>query len=287
ADIFRERGAKVYLADQPGVTYVHPRPEGGGKGSTLAIFKDNGLFEAAERGGAEPYGFEAAGYQSYFESGSPEAPHWRGPLMVPNLVREVDHIVYLNRVSAHLLAGATLALKNAVGWIREDSRLELHRDADSFLEKCAEIAAAPEIRERIRLVMSEASRVQTTIGPDFGHSVALDPGLLVASDNLAMHDVACYGVLRYARETLTPAYATLVEPYPRHSSWMNRFFVGKEWGLDEAMNYKGYVPPSRGRALDNTVIRRGVEIFSPQGARPALAWLGEAPAEMREAVANA
>src|SRR2546422_10794681 len=51
---------------------------------------------------------------------------------------EADHVVYLPRVSHHTLAFATLGLKLGVGWLREDSRLELHRDADSFAEKFAQ-----------------------------------------------------------------------------------------------------------------------------------------------------
>lgn len=286
ARILRKEGAgRVVVADHPGVQTVHHTRDDR-KGSTRETMRRNGLLAGIEVGGAEFLGFEEPGYEAFFPTEPRGGACWRGPLMLPAIVGEVDHIVYLNRVSTHALAGATLSLKNAVGWIREDSRLELHRDADTFLEKCAEINAAPEIADRVRLVMSEATEVQTTIGPDFGYSVRLETPVLVASANLAMHDVAAYGLLQYARAR-TPWIARATDPYPGNASWMNRIFVGMTWGFGQAMDYRAYSAPAHGRAADNRVIRRGIELLSPGAPRPRIAWMAELPESLRTAVVEA
>lgn len=287
ARILRAEGAgRVILADHPGVQFVHHQPSKQ-RGSTRETLAKNGLDQAAIAGGAEIAGFEEPGYDAYFAGESRSADHWKGPLMIPTLLREVDHVVYLPRLSTHVLGGATLALKAAVGWLREDSRFELHQQAETFLWKCAEIASAREIMDRVRLVVTDASKALTTYGPDFGYTATIEPALLIASTNLALHDVAAYGLLTYAREQLTPSWARAVDSYPGAASWMNRIFVGMIWGAGKALSGTGFDAPARARAVDNTIIRRGLEIWSPESATPDLFWTAEVPGPIRDAVANA
>ena len=110
------------------------------RGSSRRFYTENGLHQAALDAGAEVHYFEEAGYQAYFGE-KPEHPqnHWQGELMLPNILTQIDHVVLLPRVSRHVLAGSTLGLKAGVGWLRDDSRLELHRDVRSFVEKIVEI----------------------------------------------------------------------------------------------------------------------------------------------------
>jgi len=98
-----------------------------------------------------PLAFEEAGYDAYLAERVPGGGHWRDEVWIARAAAEADHVVYLPRVSHHTLAFATLGLKLGVGWLREDSRLELHRDADSFAEKFAEVNRLPAIAERLRL----------------------------------------------------------------------------------------------------------------------------------------
>ena len=81
--------------------------------------------------------------------------------MLPDILKQVDHIILLPRVSRHALAGSTLGLKAAVGWLRDDSRLELHRDARSFLEKIVEINDTTTLRRKLRLVLTVATNFPT------------------------------------------------------------------------------------------------------------------------------
>ena len=58
--------------------------------------------------------------------------------MMPNILKEVQHIVLMPRCSRHILTGSTLGMKAAVGYWRHDTRLEYHRDAATLPEKTAE-----------------------------------------------------------------------------------------------------------------------------------------------------
>ena len=82
-------------------------------------------------------------------------------MILPNILNHVDHVVLLPRVSRHMLAGTSLGLKAAVGWLRDDSRLEFHRDAGSFFEKIAEINDTTILRQKLRMTLSVATKGRT------------------------------------------------------------------------------------------------------------------------------
>src|SRR5947199_143354 len=148
ARLLYARGAgTVWAGDQAGVHLVHHTRKQR-KGSTRALMQQNGLWQAATAAGAVPLAFEEAGYDAYLAERVPGGGRWRDEVWIARAAAEVDHIVYLPRVSHHTLAFATLGLKLGVGWLREDSRLELHRDADSFAEKFAEVNRLPAIADR-------------------------------------------------------------------------------------------------------------------------------------------
>ena len=112
ADLLREHGATVYVGDQSGVQFVH-HTRRSQRGSTRANFKNNGLEPAAQRGGATVACFEEAGYDAYFAAEPPADSHFTREIFLPQIVREVDHIIYLPRVSKHVLAGSTLGRRES------------------------------------------------------------------------------------------------------------------------------------------------------------------------------
>ena len=260
ARLLRERGARVWVGDQSGVQFVH-HTRSGARGSTRANFRQNGLEAAALAGGAEIACFEEAGYDAYFAAQPADGSHFRGDILLPQIVREVDHILYLPRVSKHVLAGSTLGLKGAVGWLREDSRHELHREGATFLEKCADINGAREIRERLRLVLSVGTQVQTSFGPDEGHVATPDVGLVIASENLIEHDIASCAYLLEISAQATPWSARTFDPYPRLSSLMNRAFVSYVWGAGDFVEVQSYDAPKLASPWSCPVLARGCEIF--------------------------
>jgi uncharacterized protein (DUF362 family) len=263
-DMLRERGARVYVGDQSGVQFVHHTRQSQ-RGSTRANFRNNGLEPAALAGQAQIACFEEGGYDAYFAAEPPAGSHFKHEIFLPQLVREVDHIVYLPRVSKHALAGSTLGLKGAVGWLREDSRLELHRDGATFLEKCADINGCREIRERLRLVLSVGTQVQTSFGPDSGHVATPDVGLVIASQNLVDHDIASCAYLLEVSDQATPWRARMLDPYPQLSSLINRMFVSSVWGAGRFTEVESYDAPRLSSPWACRVLRRGCEIF---GGRP-------------------
>ena len=157
--------------------------------------------------------------------------------MLPKILTEVDHVVLLPRVSRHVLAGSTDGLKAAVGWLRDDSRLELHRDAKTFLQKIVEINDATVLRQKLRMVLTVATKVQTTFGPDRGFVAEPEPGLVFASESLLAHDMVALGWLLWNRERVTPpSYLSWYrDPYQFYPGAMNRAFVGTIWGLQKTV----------------------------------------------------
>ena len=118
-----------------------------------------------------------------------QGTHWKRGLMMPNILKEVDHIILMPRCSRHVLAGATLGLKAAVGYWRTDTRLEYHRDASTLQEKTAEANTARTLVKKQRLVISAADKILTTFGPDNGYVHQPEIGLIIASESVVAHDM--------------------------------------------------------------------------------------------------
>ena len=240
--LLRDKGAgQVIVGDKPGVEHVY-QDKKGQRGSSRDILTRNGLHQAAQDSGAEVHYFDEAGYDAYFADCPEHESHWQGALMLPKILNEVDHVVLLPRVSRHVLAGSTLGLKAAVGWLRDDSRLELHRDAKSFQEKTVEINDATVLRQKFRMVLTVATKVQTTFGPDKGFVVEPEPGLVFGSESLLAHDMVALGWLLWNREHATPSsqLSWYRDPYRFYPGALNRAFVGTNWGWQELLKSETY-----------------------------------------------
>lgn len=281
--LLRERGATVLVGDQAGVQHVH-HTRTRQRGSTRTAFRANGLERAALASGAALLAFEEAGYDGYVAA-EPAGGHFRREIFLPRVLGQVDHVVLLPRLSRHCLAGSTLGLKMAVGWLREDSRLDLHREDATFLEKCADINAVPTLRDRLRLVLSVGTVLQTTYGPDFGWTAEPEVGLVLASAHIVDHDLAGLAYLLEMVERETPWAARALDPYPGLASALNRLFVWWVWGAGALAGMEGYAAPRLASPWDCRVLGRGCEIL---GGRPAGLALevagGPVPGDLREAL---
>jgi len=221
------------------------------------------LHEAALESGAEVHYFDEAGYDAYFGDQTEHDSHWRGELILPNILNQVDHVVVLPRVSRHVLTGTTFGLKASVGWLRDDSRLELHRDAKSFFEKIAEINDAKVLRQKLRLVLTVATKVQTTFGPDRGFVAEPDPGLVFGSESLLAHDMVSLGWLLWNREYATPHdhLAWYQDPYRTHPGTINRLLVGYIWGVRQFLRSETYRTVPICSVRTDPVISRAAKIW--------------------------
>lgn len=262
--LLAERGAgRVIVADMSGVQFLRFYPEQT-TGSTRALMTGNGLVKAAEEGGATVHAFEEAGWDGFFEERLDGAANWNEPLFLPNILREVDHIVLMPRCSRHLLAGSTLGLKAAVGWWRHDSRLAYHHGAGALAEKTAEANLAPTIRAKQRLVLTSATKVLATYGPDDGHVVEPETGLIIASPAIVAHDTASLCWLLENRRTLTASQrgGPLDDPFDSGPipDVGNRVVVGWLGGFSAALSAEGLARHRFETPWEDRVLRRAYEL---------------------------
>ena len=170
-EILKEKGARrVIVGDMCGIEHVKLSQEGL-SGSSRSLMEASGMARAAEAAGAELHFFEEAGWAAFYEDFPAAGSHWKQGLMMPSILKEVDHVILMPRCARHVLAGSTLGLKAAVGYWRTDTRLEYHRDASTFQEKTAEGNTVNTLLKKQRLVISAADKILTTYGPDKGFDV--------------------------------------------------------------------------------------------------------------------
>jgi uncharacterized protein (DUF362 family) len=187
--LLREKGAaRVIVGDMSGVWHLDQRPDGC-TGSTRKLAESAGLLPVVPAAGGEWAFFEESGWESFYEEQPAPGSHWQRGIMLPNVLREVDHIVSMPRCSRHSLLGNSLGIKNVVGYMRYDTRLEYHHAASSIQEKTAEANTVPTLLQKQRLVVTAADKILATLGPDLGHVFAPQQGLVIASRSMIAHDL--------------------------------------------------------------------------------------------------
>jgi uncharacterized protein (DUF362 family) len=263
--LLREHGAgRVIVADMSGVQFVRFSPDRL-TGSSRALMTNNGLLAAAQAAGAEVQAFEEAGWDGFYDETPTRGDNWKQPLLLPKVLKEVDHVVLMPRCSRHLLAGSTLGLKAAVGWWRHDSRLEYHHDARTFAEKTAESNTTPTLLAKQRLVVTSATKVLTTFGPDQGHVQEPDTGLILASESVVAHDMASLAWLIANREATPAGNKDSAFDDPNQSAWFastaNRavnYFLG---GVGKALSADALEPWSTDTVWQDRVLNRAFDVF--------------------------
>jgi uncharacterized protein (DUF362 family) len=284
--LLAERGAgRIVVGDMSGVEFVRFSKDRL-TGSTRELMRRNGMLQAAEAAGAEVVAFEEDGWDGFYEERPHASTSWHDPILLPNLLREMDHVVLMPRCSRHLLAGSTLGLKAAVGWWRHDSRLEYHRDASTFSQKTAESNTVPSLLDKQRLVLTSATQVLTTFGPDQGHVVAPETGLVVASTSLLAHDMVSLAWLLQTRATVPASLKQSARQDPNRS----RIFVNvanrvvSYWlgGLGAALATERLARFDLDRVWDDRVLRYAAAAF---GGVPRVA-LVDGDGSVPEAIRN-
>ena len=180
------------------------------------------------------------------------------------LSEEVDHVVLLPRCSRHALAGATLGMKAAVGYWRTDSRLEYHHDAATFHEKTAEANTVTSLKEKQRLTLTVANKIQATFGPDKGYVVVPDIGLIFASESLVAHDMISLAWLLDSRLKV-PAEQQKMYRDPYKSQFIvnlaNRWVVNLLGGMVQATGAEKLLRNDLAAIWDDRVLKRAFELF--------------------------
>jgi len=215
--LLKEKGAgRIVVGDLAGIGDVRFYKDHL-EGSTRSLMERTGIAQATLRDGAELYCFEEAGWDGFYPETPLRGKSWKKPLMIPSILKEMDHIILLPRCARHLMASSTLGMKAAIGYLRTDTRTELHRDAQTFHEKIAEANTIPTLLRKQRLVLTVADRVLTTFGPNEGYITNPSTSLVVSSESIITHDMVSLAWLLENR-TYTPQ-----KELKRHSDISKRF----------------------------------------------------------------
>jgi len=263
-EMLKEKGARrVIVGDMCGIEHVKLSQEGL-SGSSRRLMEASGMAQAAEAAGAEIHFFEESGWQAFYEDLPAASSHWNRGLMMPKILKEVDHIVLMPRCSRHVLAGSTLGLKAAVGYWRTDTRLEYHRDASTFQEKTAEGNTVNTLLKKQRLVLSAADKILTTFGPDKGVVQQPEIGLVMASESVVAHDMVSLAWLMENRSSVPSSEKEgFKDPYG--SQWMvsaaNHWVVNKLGGLGQAFDSEKLTRNDIDTIWDDRVLNRAYQVF--------------------------
>ncbi|MHB8771967.1 MAG: DUF362 domain-containing protein [Syntrophales bacterium] len=261
-ELLREKGARrVIVGDMCGIGHVKLSPDGL-SGSSRRLMEAAGMAAAVRAAGAELHFFEEAGWDAFYEDPLAAGGHWKAGVMMPAILREVEHIVLMPRCARHVLAGSTLGLKAAVGYWRTDTRLEYHRDAATLQEKTAEANTAQTLMAKQRLVVSAADKILATFGPDRGQVHAPEVGLVMASQSVVAHDMVSLAWLLDNRSRMP---ADQQEDFLDHSPLVarlaNTWVVGKLGGLQPAVASERLVKNDIETLRDDRVLLRAWQIF--------------------------
>jgi uncharacterized protein (DUF362 family) len=263
-EILKEKGAgRVIVGDMSGIEHVK-LSETGLRGSSRRLMESSGMARAVQEAGAEIHFFEEAGWKAFFEDAPAAGTHWKGGIMMPNILKDIHHIILMPRCARHVLAGSTLGLKAAVGYWRTDTRLEYHRDASTFQEKTAEGNTVETLRKKQRLVLSSANKVLTTFGPDNGYVFQPETGLVIASESVVAHDMVSLAWLLETRRSIPPsAREGFKDPYNYQLavSFVNHWVVGKLGGWGPVFTAAKLDRNDINRIWDDRVLNRAFHIF--------------------------
>ena len=232
-ELLKEKGAgRVIVGDMSGIEHIKLSPRGF-SGSSRRLMESSGMARVVRAAGAEIHFFEEAGWKAFYEDAPAEGSYWKQGLMMPNILKEVQHIILMPRCGRHALAGSTLGLKAAVGYWRTDTRLAYHRDASTFQEKTAEGNAVETLLKKQRFVLSAADKILTTYGPDKGYVVEPKNGLIIASESVVAHDMVSLSWLLENRHNVSRSEKNwLKDPYSSQFivSMANRFLIVRKLG---------------------------------------------------------
>lgn len=261
-ELLREKGAgRVICGDMSGVEHVR-FTQSGISGSSRRLMETAGIAGAALKAGAELHFFEERGWESFHEEAPVEGSHWKGDLMMPDILNEVQHIVLMPRCGRHVLAGSTLGLKAAVGYWRHDTRLEYHRDAATFHEKTAEGNTVESLVKKQRLVVTAAHKVLATFGPDDGYVVEPDKGLVIASGSVVAHDMVSLAWLLENRRAMPGSEkGSFMDTSGFVAGIGNRMVVRWLGGFRQAFSADGLVKHRIETVWDDPVLGRAYEVF--------------------------
>jgi uncharacterized protein (DUF362 family) len=263
-ELLKEKGAgRVIVSDMSGIEHIKLTKDKL-EGSTRTLMQASGMAEAALAAGAELHFPEEAGWEAFFEDYPIDDAYWKQGIMMPNIIQEIDHIVLMPRCGRHVLLGNSLGMKNAVGYWRTDSRLEYHKVASTTQEKTADANTVQSLRDKQRLVLTTATQILTTLGPDDGFVAAPDTGLVIASESIVAHDMVTLAWLLQNRFAMSAEEKESArDPYKNQFfvSTANRLVVMRLGGFKDAWQAEKLVRNDIDSIWDDRVLNRAYQVF--------------------------
>ncbi|HVN70697.1 MAG TPA: DUF362 domain-containing protein [Desulfomonilia bacterium] len=261
-ELLREKGAgRVIVGDMSGVENVRFSPTGL-TGSSRKLMESCGMAKAVRASGAEMHFFEEAGWNAFYEDIPTAGSNWKHGLMMPDILKEVQHIILMRRCSRHIIAGSTLGMKASVGYWRHDTRLEYHRDAATLQEKTAEGNTVRTLLSKQRLVISAADKILTTFGPDKGYVYAPDNGLVMASQSVVAHDMVSLAWLLENRLTIPePQRDDFMDTSKVAPRFANHIVVSWLGGWGPALASETLIKNDLRSIWDDRVLNHSYEVF--------------------------
>jgi len=223
--------------------------------SGMEALERNGLKKVAEDAGAQVFsGDQDADYiqvpdpsggPKYGTATDPEFAHWtpwtdlegkkhpQGYRVNKHAIEDANgnapHVISISRISAHIWAGSTIAVKAYYGWIHPQDRVRSHTDIDPVSETPVPVAGQlvkvphPEVRYQAERIAEVAAFFQkyikkndryfanlvvaldtySDVGPDWGvQPIPGGKGVIAASDDaFAVDAVATAQLVDWIRET--------------------------------------------------------------------------------------
>ncbi|MBN2161238.1 MAG: DUF362 domain-containing protein [Spirochaetes bacterium] len=224
--LLRQKGAgRVIVGDMSGIEHLRFY-ENETSGSTKKLMMQSGILQAVLNAGGEPRFFEQGGWNDFYRDPVDSKDYFKNGLMMPNILKEVDHIVLMPRCSRHILAGSSLGLKAAVGYWRTDSRLEYHENGNILHELTAAGNRSRTLLDKQRLVISTGDRILATLGPDNGYVYEPGQGIVIASESVIAHDMVSLAWLLFNRKLLPEDKKNLFGDHSRGlAKTVNKFVV--------------------------------------------------------------
>jgi uncharacterized protein (DUF362 family) len=266
-ELLKEKGAgRILVGDMSGVEHVR-LSRAGVSGSTRRFMHASGMAAAVLAAGGELCAFEESGWDAFYEDWPVAGTHWQGALMMPKILREVEHIVLMPRCGRHVLAGASLGLKAVVGYWRHDTRLEYHRDGSStFHEKTAEGNTAATLLAKQRLVLTAADKILATFGPDAGRVCQPETGLIIASESVVAHDMVSLAWLIETRRAMPGLARNSFMDNSRLLAWIgNPVVVGFLSDWKTALGSETFIKNRLDAIWDDRVLNHAYRVL---GGRP-------------------
>jgi uncharacterized protein (DUF362 family) len=268
-ELLKERGAgPVIVGDMSGIEHVKLSKERI-SGSTRSLMRGSGMAAAVLAAGGELCAFEEGGWDAFYEELPAGSSHWKAGLMMPKILKRVEHIILMPRCGRHVVAGATLGLKAAVGYWRTDTRLEYHRDASTLHAKTAEANTVDTLLKKQRLVLTAADKVLATFGPNAGRVYQPETGLVIASQSVVAHDMISLAWLIRSRRAMPCANSDSFRDRSRlFANFANRVVVGLLSDWKTALASETLTKTPFHSIWDDRVLSHAYRVF---GGRPQIA----------------